>query len=61
MIRNHSMKIRYENNRVKGDYEAISKFIKYEKYYYYSLIFLRQAHRNEHEGKKKIKKSSSCV
>ena len=55
------MKIRYENNRVKGDYEAISKFIKYEKYYYYSLIFLRQAHRNEHEGKNKIKKSSSCV
>lgn len=45
---------------MKGDYEAISKFIKYEKYYY-SLIFLRQTHRNEHEGKKKIKKSSSCV
>jgi hypothetical protein len=27
------MKIRYKNSRMKGDYEAISKFIKYEKYY----------------------------
>lgn len=45
---------------MKGDYEAISKFIKYKKYYY-SLIFLRQTHRSEHERKKKIKKSSSCV
>jgi len=25
------MKIRYKNSRMKGDYEAISKFIKYEK------------------------------
>ncbi len=38
MIQNHLMKIRYKNNRAKGDYEDISKFIKYEKYYY-SLIF----------------------
>jgi len=53
------MKIRYKNSRMKGDYEAISKFIKYKKYY--SLIFLRQPHRSEHERKKKIKKSSSCV
>lgn len=60
MIQNHLMKIRYKNSRMKGDYEAISKFIKYEKYYY-SLIFLRQPHRSEHERKKKIKKSSSCV
>ena len=32
------MKIRYKNNRMKGDYEAISRFIKYENYYYF-LIF----------------------
>ena len=41
------MKIRYKNNRVKGDYDI------------YMLSYI--CHRNRNERKKKIKKSSSGI